>query len=197
MNYSVVDHTPPTVALHSPTDGATYTLNSDVRADFSCSDGIGVVVLCRGDSALGAPIDTTALGQKTFTVTAMDKARNTTSTSASYRVVYAFDGFYAPVSASLTSVKAGDTVPVKFSLGGDQGLDVFAAGSPAWRPAPCTGPSTVTDSSTAAGRLTYQPQSARYTFAWSTDATWVGSCKDLVVTLRDGTVHTARFKFAR
>jgi len=74
---------------------------------------------------------------------------------------------------------------------------VFAPRSPAWRPAPCSGPTTTTDSSAAAGRLAYQPQSQRYTFYWATDSAWTGSCKELVVRLGDGSVHTARFQFTK
>ena len=52
--------------------------------------------------------------------------------------LYDFDGFFAPVDNRdagghliLNKVKAGQAVPVKFSLGGNQGLDVFADGYPA------------------------------------------------------------------
>ena len=41
---------------------------------------------------------------------------------------YNFRGFFAPVQADpvLNVVKAGSSVPLKFSLGGDQGLKVLA-----------------------------------------------------------------------
>lgn len=43
---------------------------------------------------------------------------------------YSFGGFLQPLEAlpTLNSLKAGAAVPVKFSLGGDHGLDIFAAG---------------------------------------------------------------------
>ena len=37
----------------------------------------------------------------------------------------------------------------------------------------------------------------RYTFLAATSKTWVGTCRDLVVTLRDGTIHRARFTFGK
>ena len=46
-----------------------------------------------------------------------------------------FSGFEEPVdeSPTLNRMHAGRAVPLKFSLGGDRGLDIFAAGSPASR----------------------------------------------------------------
>jgi hypothetical protein len=35
----------------------------------------------------------------------------------------------------------------------------------------------------------------QYTYAWKTDTTWKGTCRQLVVTLKDNTVHTAVFRF--
>ena len=53
--------------------------------------------------------------------------------------VYNFQGFFAPVQADpvLNVVKAGSSVPLKFSLGGDQGLKCIAAGYPASGPLDC------------------------------------------------------------
>ena len=43
-------------------------------------------------------------------------------------VVYAFSGFYQPVDnlPTLNKTKPGKTIPIRFSLGGDKGLDIFA-----------------------------------------------------------------------
>jgi hypothetical protein len=32
---------------------------------------------------------------------------------------------------------------------------------------------------------------------WKTDKKWAGTCRDLVLKLDDGSVHTARFEFAK
>jgi len=54
-------------------------------------------------------------------------------------VTYTWDGFYPPVESdpTLNVVKAGAAVPLKFSLGGDYGLDVLDVDSPASRPLDC------------------------------------------------------------
>ena len=53
-------------------------------------------------------------------------------------VKYPFSGFFPPVENPplVNSVRAGAAVPVKFGLGGDLGLDVFALGLPADRARP-------------------------------------------------------------
>jgi len=45
---------------------------------------------------------------------------------------YPFQGFYQPVDnpPTINVAKAGVGIPVRFGLGGDQGLDIFAADYP-------------------------------------------------------------------
>ena len=196
VKYQVVDSTPPTATIRTPAEGTSYLLRSSVPADYSCADTPpGYVGSCVGTVPVGWAVDTGSVGAKVFSVRARDGGGNTASATSSYRVVYDFDGFFAPVAPTVTEVKAGDGVPVKFSLNGDQGLDFFAGGAPGWRPAPCNGPSTAQDTATALGRLTYHAANDRYVFFWSTDPAWAGTCKELVVPFVDGTVHTARFAF--
>ncbi len=82
------DSTKPTVTLTRPARGATYALNQDVRADYSCGDeasGSGIKS-CVGTVADDSPIDTASAGQKTFTVVATDNAGNETSVTHAYTV---------------------------------------------------------------------------------------------------------------
>ena len=89
-------------------------------------------------------------------------------------------------------MKAGEGAPLKFSLHGDQGLAVLAPGSPGWTPCGAQDGPTPAD-----GKLSYNGSNDRYTFLAATSKTWVGTCRDLVVTLRDGTIHRARFTFGK
>ncbi len=43
--------------------------------------------------------------------------------------------------------------------------------------------------------LQYDAASDTYTYVWKTDKAWTTTCRQLSVTLNDGTVHTANFKF--
>ena len=101
----------------------------------------------------------------------------------------------------LNRVQAGSTVLVKFGLAGDQGLDIIAVGSPTSRPVVCdsSAPSDpVEETSTAGGSsLAYNPTTDTYTYAWKTAKAWAGTCRELTLTLDDGTSHTALFRFTK
>jgi Tol biopolymer transport system component len=192
--YQVVDRTPPTISIAAPADHAVYMLGQSVPADYTCADqpGGSGIASCSGPVAAGAAIDTSSVGAKTFTVTATDRAGNVAHASRSYSVVYDFAGFFSPVTAAYptaNSFRAGESIPFKFRLQGNQGLDVLAAGSPVW--APCGGGGTTP----ARGSLSYNASNDRYTYLATTDKAWNGTCRDLVLTLRDGTSHRARIAF--
>jgi hypothetical protein len=115
---------------------------------------------------------------------------------------YTFTGFFAPVDmAALNVVKAGRAIPIKFSLGGDHGLGIMAAGYPASAPAACDSnllPDNVEETvSAGSSSLSYDPDTGQYTYVWKTNKTWANSCRTLTVMLDDGSVHQADFRFNR
>jgi hypothetical protein len=186
VSYRVVDRTPPQITITAPADGASYLVGEAITPAYFCHDDVdGSRLSCRA-----TPIDT-APGTHVFRVDSVDSAGNSASASTSYSVRYAFAGFYSPLVAepASASVRAGDTVPVKFSLGGDRGLDVLARAG--WRPCFVT----TGDSSTVFGSLSYSARPDRYTFMWQTDKAWAGSCREVFVVLRDGTSHAALVTF--
>ena len=113
---------------------------------------------------------------------------------------YDFDGFFAPVNAAptLNEVGAGRTIPVKFSLNGDQGLDVLAAGYPKSDAVACDADARVdgieSTASPGSTSLSYDAGADRYTYLWQTDRSWSG-CRQLVLKLTDGSKQRANFKF--
>jgi hypothetical protein len=186
VTYRVVDRTPPQITLLSPADGAQYRVGDTITPSYSCHDDTdGSLVGCTA-----TPLDTSP-GTHTFRVDSVDSSGNAASATVTYSVRYAFDGFYSPLVAEPATVtlRAGDGVPVKFSLRRDRGPAVVARA--AWRPCFVT----TNDSSMASGSLTYNPGPDRYTFMWATDRAWSGSCKELLLTLRDGTTHGAYVSF--
>ena len=99
----------------------------------------------------------------------------------------------------MNKTKAGSTVPVKFSLGGNYGEDVLAEGYPLSEPYACSTTSRSTGHpeptrSVNGGELTYDSASDTYTYLWKTDKTWTG-CRELVLRFVDGTAHSAFFDF--
>ncbi len=123
------------------------------------------------------------------------------------RAGYDFDGFYAPVNNKdasghnyiLNAVKAGSAIPVKFSLGGDHGLDVFEAGYPRSQVIECNSRREVDgieETVTAgASSLSYAAGTDTYNYVWKTDKSWEDTCRQLVVKFDDGTTARANFKF--
>ena len=195
--YNIVDRTPPSIEITTPPTGAVYTQGDTVAADYSCADqpGGSGLLSCSGDLAAGTQIDTSTVGSHTFTVTATDNANNTTTKSSTYRVVYRFSGFAQPVATFPTAnpVKAGEPIPLKFSLHGNRGNDILATSSTTWKP--CD--STAGTATTATGSLSYNASLDRYTYLATTAKAWAGTCADLTIALRDGTTHQARFSFGK
>jgi hypothetical protein len=142
------------------------------------------------------PIGTTAVN-----ATANDGNGHTATCSFNVTVQYNFAGFFPPVGnlPTLNMVNAGRAIPVKFSLSGNKGLGIFAAGSPSSGPIPCNSsdPATeLTETVTAGGSsLSYDPLSDQYIYVWKTESGWAGTCRQLVVQLNDGSIHRANFKF--
>ena len=114
--------------------------------------------------------------------------------------IFNFSGFFQPVDnlPTVNSLKAGSTVPVKFSLGGNQGLNIFEAGYPVSQRVACETslPSDAIEQTVNPGGSTlgYDPVSDQYNYVWKTDKSWANTCRQLVVRLSDGTEHMAVFK---
>ena len=83
----VVDGVSPTITISSPADGAEYSVEDVLVASYACVDGESQVASCTGPVDPGRRIDTKTLGLRTFTVTAIDAAGNTTTATATYRIV--------------------------------------------------------------------------------------------------------------
>lgn len=109
---------------------------------------------------------------------------------------YDFSGFFQPVdnAPTLNIAKAGNAIPVKFSLGGNQGLDIFLTGYPRVTTVSCSasGPTDTIETTVTAGgsSLQYDPTSNQYTYTWKTSASWAGTCVQFDLGLNDGSTHT-------
>lgn len=196
-----IDSFSPTILITSPTDGGTYIFNAAVASGYSCDDGTSGVATCAGPVASGANFSTSPVGAHAFTVNATDVAGNPAQVTNDYNVIYNFNGFFQPVDnlPTLNVVKAGQSIPVKFSLNGDQGLNIFAAGYPRSQIIECDS-TTVVDGieetvTAGSSSLSYDPSTDTYTYVWKTDKAWANTCRQLVVKLNDGTYHQANFKF--
>lgn len=182
-----IDRTAPVVRVSGVADGASYGLGAVPAAGCETTDALSGVAT----AAVLAVVGGTSAGVGGFTATcsgARDRAGNEAPPAAvSYSVHYPFAGFFPPVG-NAPSQQAGRTLPVKFSLGGDRGPDIFAAGGPRSLRVDCaTGASLDAPlPATGHGGLSYDPGSTQYHYGWDTDRAWAGSCRRFELNLVDG-----------
>ncbi|MBO0858943.1 MAG: PxKF domain-containing protein [Chloracidobacterium sp.] len=141
------------------------------------------------------------IGLTTITVTATDSANNQAMCSFTVNVRYNFSGFFQPVDNPPTAniVNAGSAIPIKFTLSGAKGMNIFAQGFPISQQIACGdgAPSSEIEQTVTAGgsSLSYDAESDTYTYVWKTDESWAGTCRQLIVRLNDGSERVALFKF--
>jgi len=169
-------------------DVTAVTFGSTPASSFTVNSDTSIIATAPPATAIG-PVDvtvTTANG--TSAVTSADQ----------FTYTYVFTGFFPPVDnpPTVNRVNAGSTVPVKFSLGGgNQESGVFAAGSPATQQYECTTGTPIGTPQPTAGTLEHDPSTSRYHYNWTTENAWAGTCRRLIITLVDGSTHTANFQF--
>lgn len=149
----------------------------------------------------GVWVDTTLAG---YPDTVNHRICGTSTTFSPFAIAgrspYSLVGFLAPVDnqPTVNIAKAGSAIPIKFKLGGNRGLDVFAAGSPSSQAVACStgSPTDVIEATAAPGgaTLSYDPASDTYTYVWKTVKTWRG-CRTFTVAFNDGSTKTALFTF--
>ena len=197
---TVQDTVAPVITLNgaNPMTVGFGTVFTDPGA--TASDG------CAGDltSAIvvTGSVDTNTVGFYALTYTVSDPSGHSDTKVRTVEVSpYNFTGFFAPIDnpPTFNEMKAGQAAPVKFSLGGNQGLNIFAAGSPSSVQISCNTSDPIADveetETAGSSSLSYDAASDRYKYTWKTESSWKNTCRQLSVTLKDGTVHTAKFKF--
>jgi hypothetical protein len=161
------------------TPASSFTVNSDsqITATSPAAAGVG-------------PVD--------VTVTTPD-GTSATGAADQYTYNYAFAGFRAPVAnpPTFNEVNRGQAIPLQWSLGGDYGLNILAAGYPTVQQVSCTSSApvnTATETDTAGGSG-LQFSNGTYTYVWKTSKAWAGTCQQIDLRLNDGTDHLALFSF--
>jgi hypothetical protein len=152
-----------------------------------------------GQSATFSAAGLEAPATRTIGVQVTDPSGLTATDTAVVNVVWDFSGFFPPIEnpPALNVVKAGRVLAIQFSLGGDQGLAILAAGSPVSVPVNCTSREPIgaeVPTVTPGGGITYMALTDTYLYEWKTSKGWTG-CRRLIVTLADGTRHHADFQF--
>ena len=183
-----IDVTPPTVSITGVTTQNTPPV-------VTCNDAGSGVAAC----TVGT-LDTTTLGTHTVHVHAVDKVGNVTDVDKTY-FVDKFTGFLQPVDNPpiVNVASGGSSIPVKFSLGVNAGLNVIQVGYPIVQQVACGSNDpldTIEQTVTAnASSLSYDAGSNTYNYVWKTQSAWAGTCRQFILVLTDGTQHIANFKF--
>jgi hypothetical protein len=199
---TVQDTTPPSIAAHdnvvaTATSGSGAIVTYTLPTATDLVDG-NVAVACLPASGAQFP-----LGATTVNCSATDAAGNTGTSSFTVTVSFAFNGFFRPIDnlPVVNVVKAGQSIPVKFSLGGNMGLAIFAAGYPKSNVLTCSSgaPTDVIEETVTAGgsSLSYDPLTGQYNYVWKTEKSWAGQCRQLIVKFADGNQQVANFNFTR
>lgn len=198
--YAAHDRSAPAVDIQAPSDGAVYRFGEPVVAQYVCGDEGGAgLASCVGPVPNGALIDTHTVGSRTFTVTALDNAGNSTTSSVTYQVVYDFSGFFGAIDnpPTFNVLEAGASVKVLFRLAGYRGLGIFEPGYPTSRRTTCnpSAPQDVVEETTTArgDTLTYDIPTGRYVYVFKTFHAWSKRCRELVLRFADGTERSALF----
>jgi hypothetical protein len=181
-----------------PATGGTISTSlfggsQDDLAKGTATDGTDLYVV--GESRSFASVEGNVVGQSDVTL-----LRYTLTEP------YDFTGFFPPVDnpgASedvVNQANAGRGIPAKFSLAGDQGLDIFEPGYPKFVSTPCDNSDTqdaIEETTTSPPGLTYDPATDQYTYVWKTQRVWAGRCGTFRRGLNDGSDHHALFRFVR
>jgi predicted extracellular nuclease len=222
--YRSSDHDPVLVGLDLKAPNAAPTV--DAGGPYEVIEGDSVTVSASGSDPDGDALTyewdldndgtfETSGQSATFSAAALDAPQTLTirvrvsdgllsaTDTATVNVIWRFTGFFQPVAnrPTLNVAKAGSAIPIKFALGGDQGLDIVAEGYPASIQFACdetalTEAIETTESPGAAG-LSFDAGSGTYHYTWKTQKSWAGTCRRFVLKLADGTFHYADFQFKR
>ena len=196
-----IDSQAPTVTIGGIANGGSYALGAVPAPTCTATDT---------DSGLAGPCTTSltggtanGVGTFTYTASATDRAGNTSTVSATYRVIYRFDSFLQPINDTAhdtglaTSIfKGGSTVPAKFQLKKADGTVVQTATPPQWL-IPAKGSPTsaavdenvYTDPASSGSTYRWDTTGQQYIYNWSTKGLAIGYYHRIGVQLDDGQTY--------
>jgi CSLREA domain-containing protein len=179
---------------------ASNAQSKSVITDYLGRAPLGSLSLPPGNYTVAAYFEGTfTLLPSATQLTLTDDAFGASSASAPYGNYWPFAGFYQPVDnvPTINIANAGQAIPIKFSLGGNLGLNILQAGYPKFTTETCPNAATDAIETTVAATgnsLTYDAASGQYTFVWKSDKSLAGKCIRFDLGLIDGSTRQAEFK---
>ncbi|WP_406191809.1 PxKF domain-containing protein [Streptomyces sp. NBC_01017] len=189
------------VVLTAHVDSNTASPGGDVVfSRTGSSTPLGTAPVEAGSASFTVPAASLNAGDNAFTAAYQgDSTHNGSAGEIVQRVQYTTTDpfFLSPIDPDAVNLlKAGQAVPVKFTLDGNQGMNVIAAGYPRYTRTACTSEETVDltdETTTSQAGLTYD--NGTYSYAWKTKKDWAGQCGTLNIKLADNTTHTIQVRF--
>jgi hypothetical protein len=194
-----------------PTESVSLTSsvfrNSPLSANYTCSDSLSGVATCGGQNYspavpttpnVNVPLSTSGVGPQVFSVTAIDAAGNTSTTTVNYNVTYQFFGFVPEVFfPGINKVKAGIVIPAGFLLTDGNLKPITNLRSIAvsgFASTNCTGANkTPVAISGSLLNLGY----GIYDYNWKTSTSFAGQCITFQANMGDGVIHALNFQFTK
>lgn len=145
-------------------------------------------------------LSTDAHGDVTVTVNSSHASQWVFGTKKSTQTGFTFRDFKKPVLAAptLNKQQSGSAIPVKFSIGGDYGLNVLEGGVPTSQRVDCVTMQSMGDSiatlSTNGDAISLGGD-GYYRYNWKTLKDWKGTCRQFTLTFTTGETASALFKF--
>ena len=182
---------------------STKTFAKSVIADYLGNAALGVVPLPPGTYSVDAYFNGTIPLNPSITLID-DYYESSSRLGLSLEIrPFTFTGFFDPVKNPpiMNQMNAGRAVPLKFSLGGNQGLAIFETGYPTSRLIQCSSlaPIDSVEQTTTAGSssLSYDAATGAYTYIWKTEKSWANTCRQVTIQFIDGQTYTLNFMFTK
>jgi predicted extracellular nuclease len=215
--FRVSDHDPIVVGLDADSDrpvvdaGGPYTVEEADTTQLTAtgSDPTGDDVTYDWDldgngtfETPGASVTFSAGSRQapqTVTVTVMitDEHGQFSTDTADIDVIWDFGGFKAPINdPGVTTVNAGGSQPVKFSLDGPQGSAILD-GAPTLQHEDCLTHEAIGSPINASANepLAYDAATDTYKYSWKTQKAWAGWCGTFSLHLADGQSYDFEVRF--
>lgn len=190
---TIQDNTAPQITISNPTQGANYSLNQTVAANYSCSDANGSgIQSCTGTVASGAAIDTSTVGTKSFIVTATDRAGNQSSQTVTYTVGYKVVALFDQTKAN----NAESTISIIIKIVDANGVNLSSANLQltAIRVDPGNLPALSPGNSNPNNLFIFDSNSQSYQYNLKSDKLWIAGTHQLIFRVAgDSTEYAVSF----
>jgi hypothetical protein len=154
-----------------------------------------------GQSANFSAAGLTAPSSQTIGVQVTDEGGLTAVATTTITIIYNFNGYLFPVvnPPAFNFFWSRQVIPVRFSLTGNHGTDILAAGYPQSQRIDCTtlAPMGSAEATVSPGNvpLLYNHHTDRYIYLWQAQSSWRFTCREFTILFDDGASYSFYVRF--